>query len=818
MNICTEQAKKAANENPIVKKLLDEGWQKVGFYEYQDGNGNPSYWRIRLDPPNNSNDSKWVRPLSSFDGNNWVLKEPRFAKGKKPLYLLPIIKNAVDDDVIYVVEGEKCADALIKRGIPATTSGSAASAGDAEWSVLTGKQVIIWRDNDDAGFKYAQAVTEQLERINCGLRWVDVAQLNIKLKGDCVDWLVSNPNATAEEIKSLPIIMSPQIKDVSSKPTDFNDLATLEGIEEVRNQLERSRFPEDSVDKSVFPEGFFMNEIGLFFQQKDKEGNELLPLYICSTLKITSRTSDTEGLNHGRLFEFQDHDGKIHQWAMPMEMLAGDGTEYRRNLLSMGLNISPNKKAREKLTDFIQLSKPEQKALCVDKIGWHDQTFVFPKEIISQTNQKILFQSQEIALEGFNSRGSLSEWQDHISKYCVGNSRLILAVSAGFAAPLLYLLGEESGGFHFRGQSSTGKTTVLKVACSVWGSPERLQCWRTTSNGLEGVAKLHNDSLLCLDELSQMNPIEAGETAYMLANGTGKIRASKEGLAKRKAVWRLLFISSGEIGLADSMMQCGKKFRAGQEVRFVDIDADAKAGLGIFENLHGFKDGSEFSRHFVKASEEYYGTPIREFLEQIVQKGETETLIQILSQLVNDFMGEVASASSDGQVKRVAGRFALVAAAGELASKLGITGWTEGEAIQACKKCFNDWINSRGGMGSLDEKQIISQVREFFQKHAESRFSDWQESSDSQRINNRAGFRKSSCGEVEFLVETEVFRNEICIGFDRKLVIQICIDHGFLIIDGQRKSTKNERAPDTGKQRRFYCFSDKVLGDENHAD
>lgn len=214
MNICTEQAKKAANENPIVKKLLDEGWQKVGFHEYPDEDGNPLYWRIRLDHPNNSNDSKWVRPLS-FDGNNWVLKEPRFAKGKKPLYLLPFIKNAVDD-VIYVVEGEKCADMLLKCGISVTTSGSAASASEADWSVLTGKQVIIWRDNDDAGLKYAQAVTEQLAKINCTPQWVDVVQLNIKLKGDCVDWLASNPNATAEEIKSLPLITPPS-ETLSSK-------------------------------------------------------------------------------------------------------------------------------------------------------------------------------------------------------------------------------------------------------------------------------------------------------------------------------------------------------------------------------------------------------------------------------------------------------------------------------------------------------------------------------------------------------------------------------------------------------------------------
>ncbi|WP_457589305.1 DUF927 domain-containing protein, partial [Legionella pneumophila] len=46
--------------------------------------------------------------------------------------------------------------------------------------------------------------------------------------------------------------------------------------------------------------------------------------------------------------------------------------------------------------------------------------------------------------------------------------------------------------------------------------------WRSTTNGLEGLAALHNDGLLILDELSQMDPREAGEAAYLLANGQGK--------------------------------------------------------------------------------------------------------------------------------------------------------------------------------------------------------------------------------------------------------------------------------------------------------
>ncbi len=54
---------------------------------------------------------------------------------------------------------------------------------------------------------------------------------------------------------------------------------------------------------------------------------------------------------------------------------------------------------------------------------------------------------------------------------------------------------------------STGKSTVLRVASSVWGGFDYLQSWRATSNGLEGIAAAHNDSLLCLDEIGEIAAI-----------------------------------------------------------------------------------------------------------------------------------------------------------------------------------------------------------------------------------------------------------------------------------------------------------------------
>lgn len=118
--------------------------------------------------------------------------------------------------------------------------------------------------------------------------------------------------------------------------------------------------------------------------------------------------------------------------------------------------------------------------------------------------------------------GTVDDWRDSVSRLASGNSRLIFALSAAFASSLVKMMGEDFGGFHFRGTSSSGKTTALKMAASVWGDPATYpRLWRTTANGLEGLAALHNDGLLILDKLSQIDPKEAGEAAYLLANGQG---------------------------------------------------------------------------------------------------------------------------------------------------------------------------------------------------------------------------------------------------------------------------------------------------------
>ena len=90
--------------------------------------------------------------------------------------------------------------------------------------------------------------------------------------------------------------------------------------------------------------------------------------------------------------------------------------------------------------------------------------------------------------------------------------------------------------------------------------------------------------------------------------------------------------------------------------------------------------------------------------------------------MIKAFREQYAPKGADGQVLRVADRFGLVAAAGELACGFGVVPWQPGEALEAVRQCFADWFDSRGGTEAGEVQAGISQVRLFIENHGDFRF------------------------------------------------------------------------------------------------
>ena len=295
---------------------------------------------------------------------------------------------------------------------------------------------------------------------------------------------------------------------------------------------------------------------------KGEAPTSLIQQWICSPVHVEAVTFDGQDNNFGRMLRFKTTVDKWRKWAMPMELLRGAGDELRGELLAMGVEIDPQA-GRSLLGQYLQAKPPKRRIRCALQVGWCGDSFVLPDTVIGAEASSVIFQSGERGHDEFTKAGTLTGWQTDIAARAVGNPLLVLALSASFAGAMLARCNGESGGIHFVGDSSTGKTTAIEAACSTWGGANYRRSWRATSNGMEGAASLFNDGLLALDEISECDPSEVGAIIYALGNGRGKQRASRTGNARGVTRWRCFVLSSGERTIATAMAEGGAKAKAG---------------------------------------------------------------------------------------------------------------------------------------------------------------------------------------------------------------------------------------------------------------
>jgi putative DNA primase/helicase len=270
----------------------------------------------------------------------------------------------------------------------------------------------------------------------------------------------------------------------------------------------------------------------------------------------------------------------------------------------------------------------------------------------------------------------------------------------------LDVVGLESGGFHLVGTTSTGKTTTVKVAVSVTGE-KVLPNWRTTANGLEMTATAHNHSLLALDEIGQADEKGVGESCYMLRNGQGKSRSTKDLKARKVKTWRLLFLSTGEATLAFYMAQAGKVQKGGQEVGMPDIPAvPFGSPYGAFESIHGYETSKEFAETLEADCKKYRGTAIDAFLTQLVIDRQDKAFDGAIAARVFQAAKRLAEGTTALAVSRVANRFALVQVALELAHSYDILSFEVDRIEWAVKKMFDDWLTIGVGMARSRLKRL----------------------------------------------------------------------------------------------------------------
>jgi putative DNA primase/helicase len=563
--------------------------------------------------------------------------------------------------------------------------------------------------------------------------------------------------------------------------------------------------------------GFYLTQKGVFHR---RAGEQLE--YVAPRIDVKAAVSVAGSTAKFVVLDFDDYDGKV----VELKLARADYLQYsrfRHELGNAGYNFPQDDSLARRMHEFLKQQEPFERWEIVDRIGWHGNEFVLPNSPANTTDGTLLrFEpANPEHYARYGCKGTLEGWNKGVASLAVYSSRLTLALCCAFAAPMLRFVEVEGGGFHLSGESSKGKTTCVLAATSVSGPALRheLFTWNTSNAGLSELAAAHNDCLLCLDEVAQIQSDARGtalklrQSAFMLAGGRGRILSSVWGvkLGMRDLKWKLLILSTGEKAMFELASEADVRRLKGEEVRLIDVPAISTDQLGIYERLApGFSTPASLSDAIVAACAANYGVALDALIQKL--KENADNMPDSIRAEMQAFM-KGAQVPGDGWERRFAQRFALAFAAGAIAAKFGIVPWSRamvGQNIRACYQAACRRVPDAdrlrvSGLALLRTKlssgaYILDLVRVGHKVQ-------W----SPEDVETADAFRRSGPGGVHYLIRSESFVGWFESPMQANLVLDELDRLGLLIKQQPNVRTVQVAIHGVNGRRRYYAVQDEVL-------
>lgn len=777
-------------------------------YIYKDGSGAEVIAVVREDI---GPKEKRIRQYHHA-GGGWLPGLGDWRDRPRPLYRLDAIQENPDAPII-VHEGEKAVEAARAAGLTGvhtTTIGGAGNAHKSDFSPMAGREVYVCPDADEPGERHAEQVAALAYQ--AGASVVHILQLpDIPEKGDVVEFLEAG--GTPDAWRGL--MESAEVMDIPASEDDEDDRPSLPP--EVVDLLARSTIPASyEVDAS----GTHQVQVVKESVVKDEDGKPVLdsegkPV----TEQLTERVSITtkpifveavcrgeDGQDFGFLTHWLDLDNQLHSWAIPAYRLDEMGNGLIQDLRSQGVPLLP--RAGKSLIDFLTYSylAVRGRRTAVTKTGWHGSVYVLPREVIGEGAEGYVYQPHELTLDdSVRQGGTFEDWKAGVAEV---SPIIRFAISASLASVLIAKTSVQSGGFHFWGQTSRGKTTLLQYAASVWGcsaDPANageescyVQQWNSTANAIEATAACCNDRALILDEIGASSG-DFGQTIYRLMSGAGKARSTKSGgLAKRRS-WRLLLLSNGEQKVSERLAEQGRGSKGGQHIRLIDIPAE-----GIFSSAQE----ADAAKIFLQ---QHYGHAGPAFVRWVIEQGDA------IRERWHAFDAETIGKADRPEAARVRERFRLVAFAGECAIEAGVLPWERGTVLEVVRHFYTAWA----GDGLQDDiERGIANVRSFILQNL-ARFETPQSETTPPHCAGVIRSNPDNEDEKIFYFEPMVFDTEACGGVSPDIVKRALAERGLLRREGRKFTCRirwNGRRPETVAVRGAILDFDADEGVSLHRD
>lgn len=580
------------------------------------------------------------------DGHKQFTFEYTDADGKKQykmpadaviLYNLDKLAEAAPETPLYVVEGEKCADAMTKHGLLATTSRTGAQQQikftDTDKAALEKfKLKIIIPDNDEKGAAYAAAFKEYACKI---LALPDIWEKCPK-KGDIADYFAAGGKVeaitgyewaqelTQSYIDSLDVatLFDPKIFKQLLMQNGTDRIKTLAMLEHRARTLRIARkfsqawkayqadsaTPANNTEHETSFTGqplalqcgeWIANDAGIY--RLKQQGDIVKKEYACKIPIIPAAV----------LRNIETNTEKI-QIAYRRTKSTWSKCIFQRSTIS-------NKNKIIELADFgIAVNSDTAAALVtylgtcladnaetipiiqsVERLGWVDSVFVPYSEALTLDNDG---QGAELA-RAVHSKGTLQEWAEYIAPLRKQSLYLQIVLAAAFSSVLISKVKTLPFVLHLWGGTGTGKTVALKVAASIWGNPEKyMLTLNGTTNALMGTAALLHDLPLLADELQtiKLDTNFQNQTydklIMQLTEGKDRARLTQQSTLKEQKTWNNCFIFTGEEPITQSNSGGGTKNRVIELQCKEQIISNGNAVVNFIDSHYG-NAGRAFIEH-----------------------------------------------------------------------------------------------------------------------------------------------------------------------------------------------------------------------------
>ncbi|MCS2161568.1 DUF927 domain-containing protein [Scandinavium sp. H11S7] len=526
------------------------------------------------------------------------------------------------------------------------------------------------------------------------------------------------------------------------------------------------------------------------------------------SVKLLAISSSEEGQKSYRYIKLHDVHNYKYKKILILSSDVNDPKILKRRLIDEGLSLEMT--AKDWGDVYSELTKVPKKRvrLCIrpgyiDKDGFLSY-LTMSGEFYGRSGNEELKPLPYPGSKSFpfeeSCNGTLDEWKYYVAALALHSPQMTLAMCSAFAGYCCYLSDIETGGFHFYGNSSSGKSTALHVAASIRGDKQLVKSWKMTDTAFEETAEAYNDNLLILDELKLSNKKQehaaqdVQHLIYMLSEGQGKKRSVE--FQKTVHRWRMIILSAGERSLGQHAQDGGIEKMDGEKTRLIDIPIKNDGGDGIFDSIPADFDSGTLSETIQYNCSKYYGAAGECFLSNLVARNKQDSK-DLIKKHVNAFLDTFLK-SEGGVQRRIAKRFALAYAAGMLAVKYKILPSTYDNIASSVGYCYHLAIStSTSKLGCLFSKEFIDY---FLSEMVVDSRSGIHKRDD---LESSLAFIVDINNVSVFAIDNEYLSNNLLIS--KKDCVALLKNKGIIYSDAQGKSTRQITYQGRGMTRR-YCL------------